>query len=118
MLMSAGRPMKEPVRYFPIFQNVDKELPPFFFDKIYGAFFVETGATGNFAQLQDLNWNKGAFLSDFGFELRMQMFTHYRIPMFGYFQIAFPTDTEIPDRNDPGRLRKVDGRRIYFGFSI
>ena len=108
---------------FPIFQKVDKELPPFFFDKIYGTFFVETGATGNFESLKalldsDNKFKRDAFLTDWGFELRMQMFSNYRIPMFGYFQIAFPTRKSFPDRNNPGEDREVDGHRIYFGFAL
>jgi len=108
---------------FPIFQKAGKELPPFFFDKIYGTVFVETGATGNFESLKAL-WDsdnkfvRDAFLTDWGFELRMQMFSNYRIPMFGYFQIAFPTRKSFPDRNNPGKLREVDGHRIYFGFAL
>ncbi len=109
---------------FPIFQKVDKELPPFFFDKIYGVFFLETGATGDFARLKDifdgskLDINKDAFLTDWGFELRMHMFSNYGLSMFGYFQIAFPTRKQIPDRNDPTFMQDIDSRRIYFGFSI
>ncbi len=101
---------------FPIFKSAAKELPPFFFDKIYGTFFVETGATGNFESLRALldsddRFKRSAFLTDWGFELRMQMFTHYRIPLYGYFQIAFPTRDSI-------RGQDIDNNRIYFGLTI
>ena len=101
---------------FPIFKHAAKELPPFHFDKIYGTLFVETGATGNFESLRALldsddKFKRSAFLTDWGFELRMQMFTHYRIPLYGYFQIAFPTRDTIQGR-------EIDKNRIYFGLTI
>ena len=115
---------------FPLIQRVDKELPPLFFDKIYGSFFVETGATSNFESMSSW-WNSGnrlnrdAFLTDFGFELRMQMFSNYVYPMRGFIQVAIPTRNEIPDRSgfvdpDTNEVLKfpVDNWRLYFGFSI
>ena len=108
---------------FPIVKSAAKELPPFFFDKIYGTVFIETGATANFESLKSRwdagnRFNRDAFLTDWGFELRMQLFSNYRIPMFGYFQIAFPTRDRIRDRNDPTIIREIDSRRIYFGITI
>ena len=101
---------------FPIFKNAAKELPPFHFDKVYGTLFVETGATGNFESLRALldsddRFKRSAFLTDWGFELRMQMFTNYRLPMYGYFQIAFPTRQRIQGVD-------IDKSRIYFGLTI
>ena len=46
------------------------------------------------------------------------MFSNYQIPMYGFFQIAFPTETTIPDRNNPGQMMEVDNFRIYFGLTI
>jgi Tol biopolymer transport system component len=103
---------------FPIFQSAAKELPPFFFDKIYGTFFIETGAAGNAPRLKDIDFNRDAFLTDYGFELRMQMFSNYWIPMFGYFQVAFPTRRSIPDRNNPSIINNIDSRRFYFGLTL
>ena len=101
---------------FPIFKNAAKELPPFHFDKIYGTVFVETGATGNFESLRALldsddRFKRSAFLTDWGFELRMQVFNNYRLPMYGYFQIAFPTRHRIQGVD-------IDKSRIYFGLTI
>ncbi|MBS11186.1 MAG: hypothetical protein CME19_06255 [Gemmatimonadetes bacterium] len=103
---------------FPIFNRGGKELAPFMFDKLYGSLFVETGATGNAAKLTDVDWSTKPFLTDWGVELRMQMFSNYQIPMYGFFQIAFPTETTIPDRNNPGQMMEVDNFRIYFGLTI
>jgi outer membrane protein assembly factor BamA len=106
---------------FPIFNRGGKELPPYTFDKLYASLFVEAGGVGNFAKLSDLKENKfkaDAFLVDFGAELRMQIFSTYRLPMFGYFIIAFPVDKTVPDRNDPSVITTVDDYRIYFGMSI
>lgn len=103
---------------FPIFNRGSKELAPFLFDKLYGSFFVETGATGNAERLSDINFSTKPFLTDWGFELRMQMFSNYQIPMYGFFQIAFPTETTIIDRNNPAETIEVDDFRIYFGLTI
>ncbi|MDP6778902.1 MAG: hypothetical protein QGI83_19265, partial [Candidatus Latescibacteria bacterium] len=108
---------------FPIVQKAGRELPPLFFDKMYGTFFVETGATSDFESLSSWwdsgnRFNRSAFLTDWGFEIRMQMFSNYRLPLFGYFQIAFPTRDRISDRNNPGTVFDIDNRRIYFGLSI
>jgi len=115
---------------FPIVEHANAELPPLFFDKIYGSFFIETGAASNFESLSAW-WNSGnrlnrqAFLTDFGFELRMQMFSHYWLPMNGFVQVAIPMRDEIRDRNgsiDPATNEvvkfPVDNWRLYFGFSI
>ena len=88
------------------------------FDKLYGSLFIETGATGNAARLSEIDFSTKPFLTDWGFELRMQMFSNYQIPMFGFFQIAFPTEKNIPDRNDPTQMQEVDDFRIYFGLTI
>lgn len=103
---------------FPIFNRGGKELAPFMFDKLYGSFFIETGATGNAPRLSDINWSTKPFLTDWGFELRLQMFSNYQVPMFGFFQIAFPTESTIPDRNNPAQTIEVDDFRIYFGLTI
>ena len=84
---------------------------------------MESGATSNVESLKAWwdsgnRFNQGAFLTDWGIELRMQLFANYRIPMFGYFQIAFPTRDRIRDRNDPTLIRDIDSRRIYFGLTI
>jgi hypothetical protein len=103
---------------FPIFNRGSKELAPFLFDKLYGSFFVETGAVGNAPSLREVDFSTKPFLTDWGFELRMQMFSNYQIPMYGFFQIAFPTETTIPDRNNPTETLEVDDFRIYFGLTI
>ncbi len=107
---------------FPIFQHIGAELPPFFFDKIYGSLFFEAGGTSNSASFGDIDWKwnnvKKTFLADWGAEIRFQMFSHYRLPMFGYFIIAFPTKRDIPNRSDPTVIDRVDRSRIYFGIAL
>ena len=46
------------------------------------------------------------------------MFSHYRLPMFGYFIVARPTKLEVPSRNNPDIIEEVSGMRFYFGLSI
>ncbi len=69
-------------------------------------------------KLTDLNFNKKSFLSNFGIELRMQMFSFYRMPMIGFFQFAMPLTRDVRDRNFPDETDRVDRHRILFGFSI
>ncbi len=114
----------------PLFQDIGAELPPFFFDKIYASLFFEFGGTSNATSFGDIfdvdktihtgRWDKikSAFLSDWGAELRFQMFSHYRLPMFGYLMVAFPTKRNVPNRNDPMTIDEVDGYRIYFGLAL
>lgn len=107
----------------PLFTNVGSELPPFFFDKIYASIFFEAGGLSNANTFGDIDFSwqntKNTFLADWGVELRFQMFSHYRIPAFGYFIVAFPTKRDIQVRNaPPGTLERVDGRRFYFGLSL
>ncbi len=106
----------------PLFQKIRKELPPLYFDRLYATLFLETGATGDFEKLSDLKFNsqtfRRAFLSDAGVELRMQMFSFYRLPMFGFFQFVMPFTRDVRDRNDPTRINRVDARRFFFGFTI
>lgn len=114
----------------PIFKRVGAELPPFFFDKIYATLFFEFGGTSNAATLGDLfgvddarydgRWDKikSSFLTDYGAELRFQMFSHYRLPVFGYLIFARPTKREVPSRNDPTVLEEIGGYRIYFGLAL
>lgn len=103
---------------FPIFNKKSKELSPLTFSKLYGSFFFETGATGNAKRLSDIDFSTKPFLSDVGFELRMEVIANYIIPMFGFFQIAWPLDTTVPDRIDPTLTNTIDSFRIYFGLSI
>ena len=107
---------------FPIFQRVGAELPPFFFDKIYGSLFFEVGGASNAASINDIDWSwqnaKNTFLADWGAELRFQMFSNYRLPVFGYFMVAFPTKRDIPARNNPSQIQRVDSNRIYFGLAM
>jgi len=106
----------------PLFQKIRKELPPLYFDRLYATLFLETGATSDAAKFSDLKFNsraiRNAFLSDFGVELRMQMFSFYRLPMFGFLQFVAPFTRDVRDRNDPTQINRVDKHRIFFGFSI
>ena len=104
---------------FPIFQKIDRELAPFSFDKLYGAIFLETGATGNSSRFKDI-WNdidSDKFLTDWGFELRFQMTANYFLPVFGYIQMAMPTRDAIRDRVTGVEI-PIDSRRYYFGITL
>ncbi|MCZ6632129.1 MAG: hypothetical protein O7G87_01895 [bacterium] len=103
---------------FPLVKRGSRSLPPLTFDKVYATLFFETAAVSNAVSITDIGWNRNAFLSDFGIEVRFQMFSQYRLPMFGYFIAAFPTKRTIPVRNFPGETETVDRSRIYFGLAF
>ncbi len=114
----------------PIFKHIGAELPPLFFDKVYASLFFEFGGVSNAASIGDIfdvneevhsgRWDKfkDSFLFDYGAEIRFQVFSHYRLPMFGYFIVARPTKLEVPSRNNPDIIEEVSGMRFYFGLSL
>ncbi len=78
--------------------------------RLYGSAFFEFGATWNF---DDFAFNKfnDRWLYDAGFELRLALFSYYRIPSSAYFQIAWPL------RGFASTVQTGDAR-IYFGFIL
>ena len=87
----------------------------FNFSKLYAELFAEAGAVGNFSQFKDVDFNTDKFLTNVGGELRLQLFTFYRIPMTAFFQVAHPLNR---DRVDTGGEPKIDKFRYYFGFGL
>lgn len=132
---------------FPILKRISSRFINFNFSKLYAELFAEAGVVGNFSRFQDIDFWKGKrwrsrpntdqFLTDVGGELRLQLFTFYRIPMFAYFQVARPLEssrvkwiTPSPSSDDPhpepyltvrnseGTLDEIDKWRFYFGFGL
>ena len=111
---------------FPILKRISSRFINFNFSKLYAELFAEAGVVGNFSRFEDIDFwsgerwrslpNTDKFLTDVGGELRLQLFTFYRIPMFAYFQVAHPLNRErIPrDEDDP----LIDKWRYYFGFGL
>ena len=68
------------------------------------------------------------FLSDVGGELRLEVFTSYRIPMRVFFQVAHPLNRSRLQReearadglapDDPDAPKKIDRLRFYFGLGF
>ncbi len=99
---------------FPVFKRLNLRFLNFSFSKLYAEVFAEAGAVGNFRDLSEVKFNKDKFLTDVGGELRMQLFTFYRIPMVAYFQAAHPLNRDrVADS-----LGKIDAWRYYFGFGL
>ena len=111
---------------FPILKRINSRFINFNFSKLYAELFAEAGVVGNFSRFEDIDFwsgerwrslpNTDKFLTDVGAELRLQLFTFYRIPMFAYLQVAHPLNRErIPrDEDDP----LIDKWRYYFGFGL
>ncbi|MCG8607551.1 hypothetical protein MJD09_21530, partial [bacterium] len=97
---------------FPIFKNIGKQFLNMYFDRLYGSIFFEGGTTWNFEKVSIDNLKATTMLYDAGLELRMSLFSYYRIPGSAYFQIAWPL-TRVPARNID-----IGDQRIYFGIRL
>jgi hypothetical protein len=95
---------------------------------MYAEVFAEAGAVGNFSSIEFSNFDTDDFLTDIGGELRMEMFTNYRLPMRVFFQVAHPLNRTRLQRleaeelglavDDPDAPDKIDRLRFYFGFGF
>ena len=131
---------------FPLIQRLRISFLNFHFVNLYAELFAEAGAMGNFAKANFKPFSKKHilfedftskdFLSDVGAELRMRLFTFYRIPMGIFFQVAHPLNRNreleprlraweesqagLPpeQRSDEGRPEKIDKFRFYFGLGF
>ncbi len=111
---------------FPILKRISSRFINFNFSKLYAELFAEAGVVGNFSRFEDIDFwkeerwrsmpNTDKFLTDVGGELRLQLFTFYRIPMFAYFQVAHPLNRERVSRDEDDPL--IDKWRYYFGFGL
>ena len=121
---------------FPLARRLSTSFLNFSFTKAYAELFAETGAVGNFGDLNDVEFKTKSFLSDIGAEVQVQLFTFYRIPMRTFFQVAHPLNRNrernwrVRDTrrrlglgpNDPipadQNPELIDRWRYYFGFTI
>jgi len=101
---------------FPLIQRLSARFLNFTFSKVRAELFAEAGAVGNFDDLDVGDFDTTDFLTDVGGEVRMQLFTFYRIPMFAFFQVARPLNRDRVDRDPDDPL--VDKWRYYFGFGL
>ena len=111
---------------FPILKRISSRFINFNFSKLYAELFAEAGVVGNFSRFEDIDFwsgerwrslpNTDNFLTDVGGELRLQLFTFYRIPMFAYFQVAHPLNRERVSSGEDAPL--IDKWRYYFGFGL
>ena len=113
---------------FPLFRRVNMSFLNFTFAKIYAEIFAETAAVGNFDEMHLDKLERNDFLSDVGGEVRLEMFTSYRIPMRVFFQVAHPLNRSRLQReearadglspDDPDAPKKIDRFRFYFGLGF
>ena len=99
----------------PLMRRLNRRLFNLTFSKLYGELFAEAGAVGNFNGLDAGNFNTDDFLTDVGGELRMQVFSFYRISMTAFFQVAHPLNR---DRVRSTTGLSIDSWRYYFGFRL
>jgi hypothetical protein len=101
---------------FPLSRRLSTQFLNFTFAKCYAELFAEAGAVGNFSEAHWGDLSTKDFLSDVGAEVRMQVFSFYRIPMTAFFQVARPLNrSRVPrDPDEP----PMDKWRYYFGLTL
>jgi dipeptidyl aminopeptidase/acylaminoacyl peptidase len=99
---------------FPVFKRLSSRFLNFNFSKVYAEIFAEAGAVGNFREFNDVDFNTDKFLTDVGGEVRLHLFTFYRIPMTAFFQMAHPLNRDRVSED----VGKIDKWRYYFGFGL
>lgn len=125
---------------FPLLRRIDARFLNFTFAKAYAEVFAETGRVSNADSFSRLDLDpRNAFddflrvlqedyLSDVGAEVRLELFTNYRIPLRAYVQVAHPLNRDRLQReaamdlglapDDPGAPPKIDKWRYYFGLGF
>jgi len=113
---------------FPVFRRMNLRFLNLTFGKLYAHMFAETGAVGNFEEAHFSDLSTDDFLSDVGGELRMEMFTNYRIPLRAFFQVAHPLNRQRVQRREareegvsldsPDAPELIDRWRYYFGLGF
>lgn len=113
---------------FPVFRRMNMRFLNLTFGKLYAHVFAESGAVGNFEEARFGDLSNDDFLSDVGGELRMEMFTYYRIPLRAFFQVAHPLNRkrvqrrealeEGVDPDSPEAPELIDRWRYYFGLGF
>ena len=101
---------------FPIFPRISRRFLNFTISKLYADIFAEAGAVGNFDNFEMRDLDSKDFLTDVGGQVRLHLFTFYRIPMSAYFQVARPLNRDrVPGLPDEP---PIDKWRYYFGFGL
>lgn len=113
---------------FPVMRRVNMRFLNFTMGKLYAEVFAETGAVGNFQSAGLDEFEPKDFLSDVGAELRLEMFTSYRIPLRAFFQVAHPLNRDRLQReqareqgldpDDPDAPERIDRLRFYVGLGF
>ena len=105
----------------PVFPKIHKKIPFFYLDSLYLSAFWEGGTTWNFQKLTNAALAASRVHHDVGAQLRMQLYSFYRIPMTAYFQVSVPlTDITDRTRRNLGLLtgQDIDAVRYYFGIGL
>ena len=76
--------------------------------------FEPLGMSNTGWSFDEVDFNTKSFLTDVGGELRLQLFTFYRIPLLAYFQAVRPLNRDRVNIDD----LKIDKWRYYFGFGL
>lgn len=113
--------------FTPIFKNMNKQIGPYSFDKLYARFFFETGngwylgnSSGNSSDQLDIG---GKIKSGIGAELRLATNGYYLFPLKFFVSAAYGFDKftlTLPEDfvTDTQSNRVTYGREILFHFGL
>jgi WD40 repeat protein len=96
---------------FPLIQNIDIRVLPFYFDKLYGSVYADVGNawTGPSPGLKE-------FKKDIGFQLRLESFSFYSYPTRIFFDATYGFDRfDRYVRNVNQTVTYGKEWRFYFG---
>ena len=99
---------------FPILENLNIRLLNLHFDKLYGGLFFDSG---NAFDEDKIDFSD--FKNNYGFELRLDLFSFYSYPTRIFFNAAYGLDKVIKFEND-GLLELTYGKewRYYLGITF
>ena len=99
---------------FPIIDHFNFRLLHLYFDKLYAGVFYDYGNAFNEDRV-----NFSQFKSDYGFELRLDLFSFYSFPTRIFFNAAYSMD-EFIKTEKYSNLKLTYGKewRYYFGITF
>jgi outer membrane protein assembly factor BamA len=98
---------------FPIFDKLNFRLLHLHFDKLYGGVFWDSG---NAFDKDKIHFSK--FKNDFGFELRLNLFSFYSFPTRIFFNAAYGFNEFIKTEISDLKLNYGKEWRYYFGITF
>ncbi|MBN1155120.1 PD40 domain-containing protein [candidate division KSB1 bacterium] len=99
---------------FPVLENLNLRILNLHFDKLYGGLFFDSGDAFDADRV-----NLSEFKNNYGFEVRLDLFSFYSFPTRIFFNAAYGLDEFIKKEND-GLIELTYGKewRYYLGITF